>query len=67
MFPPKSAETIVSVHPNDAPGIQSVKSLKSLKSLRSENGTFLGAPTLGSTRAGAMMTVVNTNSLKPSL
>ena len=22
MFPPKSAETIVSVHPNDAPGIQ---------------------------------------------
>ena len=61
MFPPKSAETIVSVHPNDAPGIQS---LKSVKSLRSENGTFLGAPTLGSTRAGAMMTVVNTNSLK---
>ena len=49
IFPLQSAETIVSVHPNDAPGI---RSLRCLRSLTSAFGVFLGAPTLGPTRAG---------------
>ena len=52
MFSPKSAEIILSV---DSIGDPGVHSLKSLKFLRSKNGTFLGAPTLGSIRARAMM------------
>ena len=51
-FPPKSGETIVFISSNDAPVTRSLICVCCVWWLRSGNGPILGAPTLGSTRAG---------------
>ena len=61
MFPPKSAETIVSVHPNDAPR---TRSLKSVNPSDPKMGTFLALRPWVLHAPVVMMTVVNINSLE---
>ena len=64
IFPPNNAEATVFTTPNDAPATLSCRFQILQVSNIYGNGGIQGAPTLGPARAGAMMTVVITHTLK---